>query len=302
MEGKTQALVIAVLVLMAVFMVLSLPASQPPTPPKAPAGLPSPAQAVPFPATAAQATQAPSASSLPDLGPVPEFTGLQQWFNSPPLSMKGLQGKVVLVDFWTYSCINCLRTLPYLKQWDEKYRAKGLVIVGIHSPEFDFEKKPENVQMALQQQGIQYPVALDNDHATWDAFQNLYWPHEYLVDKDGRLRHDHVGEGAYDETEADIQALLGEGGPMASAPPEAAGMDLSKVVTPELYVGSDRLDPATKDLVGFQGNWQQLPDSMALTEDLGIARLTFNAKTVHMVAEAPGGATITIQLDGKPAG
>src|SRR3989344_6073607 len=140
----------------------------------------------------------------------PDFVGIDKWINSGPLKMESLKGKVVLVDFWTYTCINCIRTLPYLKDWDAKYRDNGLVIVGVHSPEFEFEKKYENVLKAVNDYQIKYPVAQDNKYGTWGAYQNRYWPHKFLIDMDGYIRYDHIGEGNYDETEMMIQTLLQE--------------------------------------------------------------------------------------------
>src|SRR6266480_4582668 len=138
----------------------------------------------------------------------PDIQGISAWINSAPLTMQRLRGRVVLVDFWTYSCINCLRTLPYLKSWDERYRSKGLVILGVHSPEFAFEHSLGNVRQAVKRLGIHYPVALDNDFATWNAYGNEYWPADYLVDQAGHIRDVHFGEGDYDRTERDIRLLL----------------------------------------------------------------------------------------------
>lgn len=162
-----------------------------------------------------------SASSGPavaDQGKAPEFTNINQWLNSPPLSMRELRGKVVLVDFWTYSCINCINTLPYVKQWHEKYKDQGLVVVGVHTPEFAFEKSTANVQEAIKRFGIRYPVAQDNAYATWSAFRNQYWPATYLIDAQGRIVYHHYGEGNYAETEAVIQKLLAQ----RTSPPEDA--------------------------------------------------------------------------------
>ncbi|HET6726981.1 MAG TPA: thioredoxin family protein, partial [Nitrososphaeraceae archaeon] len=131
----------------------------------------------------------------------PEFTGIASYINTNATQLSDLKGKVVLVDFWTYSCINCIRTLPYLVDWNHKYSDKGLVIVGVHSPEFEFEKNIDNVKQAVTRFGIKYPVLLDNDHGTWNAFQNSYWPRKYLVDSEGYIRYDHIGEGGYVETE-----------------------------------------------------------------------------------------------------
>lgn len=140
----------------------------------------------------------------------PEIIGIRDWINSEELTLGGLRGKIVLVDFWTYSCVNCIRTLPYLKQWHEKYSSLGFVLIGVHSPEFEFEKKLKNVQMAVDQYGLKYPVALDSDMATWRNYKNRFWPAKYLVDQNGKIRYTHFGEGAYEETERMIQALLEE--------------------------------------------------------------------------------------------
>jgi thiol-disulfide isomerase/thioredoxin len=147
---------------------------------------------------------------LVDHGPAPDFTGITTWLNSPPLSMQALKGKVVLVDFWTYSCINCLRTLPYITKWHNKYKNRGLVIVGVHTPEFAFERKTSNVQTAIKRFGIGYPVAQDNGYVTWKAYENQYWPASYLIDRRGRIVLKHVGEGRYDEMESAIRTLLNE--------------------------------------------------------------------------------------------
>ncbi|RDK07938.1 thioredoxin family protein [Cupriavidus lacunae] len=140
----------------------------------------------------------------------PEFTGINQWLNSPPLSMQALRGKVVLVDFWTYSCVNCINTLPHVKQWYEKYKDQGLVVVGVHTPEYAFEKSTANVEAALSRLDVRYPVAQDNAYGTWSAFRNEYWPALYLIDADGRIVYQHFGEGGYAKTEAVIQKLLAE--------------------------------------------------------------------------------------------
>src|SRR5262245_12494611 len=142
---------------------------------------------------------------LYDLGPAPELSGISRWFNSSPRTIKGSRGKVVLIDFWTYSCINCIRTLPRLRAWDAAYRKDGLVIIGVHSPEFEFEKDPGNVGRAVKEFDIEYPVALDANMRTWDAFYNHYWPAHYLIDKTGRIRSVHYGEGEYSETEQEIR-------------------------------------------------------------------------------------------------
>ena len=140
----------------------------------------------------------------------PEFSGINQWLNSEPLSMKQLRGKVVLVDFWTYDCINCINTLSHVVQWHDKYKDKGLVVVGVHTPEYAFERKTENVRTALKRFGIRYPVAQDNRYETWNAYNNRYWPAFYLVNKKGQVVYTHFGEGQYEQTEAKIQQLLAQ--------------------------------------------------------------------------------------------
>jgi thiol-disulfide isomerase/thioredoxin len=140
----------------------------------------------------------------------PEFTGINNWLNSTPLTQQQLRGKVVLVDFWTFDCINCIRTLPYVKSWHEKYKDQGLVVVGVHTPEYPFERKTENVAAAIKRFGITYPVAQDNQYGTWRAYNNQYWPAAYLIDKQGRIVYTHFGEGNYDVTEAKIRELLAQ--------------------------------------------------------------------------------------------
>src|SRR5258708_2148634 len=147
--------------------------------------------------------------ALPDLGPAPELTGITAWINSTPLTLASLRGKVVLVDFWTYTCINCIRTLPYVTTWYNTYKDQGFVVIGVHTPEFEFEKKYSNVVDAVNRFKILYPVAQDNNYATWNAYQNQYWPAHYLLDKQGHIRQVHFGEGNYTETENAIRSLLG---------------------------------------------------------------------------------------------
>ena len=150
------------------------------------------------------------ASAIPNQTKAPEFAGIERWLNSQPLTMEGLRGKVVLVDFWTYSCINCINTLPYIKQWHDKYKDQGLVVVGVHTPEFPFEKSTANVQAAIKRFDIRYPVAQDNRYATWSAYHNRYWPALYLVDAQGKIVYQHFGEGQYAETEAAIRNALAQ--------------------------------------------------------------------------------------------
>ncbi len=140
--------------------------------------------------------------------PAPEFTGIDKWLNTPPLTLHQLRGKVVLIDFWTYTCINCIHTLPYVERWHEKYKDQGLVVIGVHTPEYPVERSTENVQTAIRRFNLRYPVAQDNDYATWRAYQNRYWPAFYLIDQTGHIVYEHFGEGEYAETEAQIQRLL----------------------------------------------------------------------------------------------
>jgi len=243
-------------------------------------------------------------SSLSATGPLaPDFTGIVDWQNSPPLTMDGLRGKVVLIDFWTYSCINCQRTFPFLRRWWDRYQADGLVIVGVHSPEFTFEKDVANVRRAVKDYGITWPVAVDSSMATWNAYNNQYWPAEYLIDAGGHVRHTNFGEGDYATTERDIQTLLGESGhrvsgPLASGDPGITGDASSE--TPETYVGSDRGDGS----VAFQGAWSQRAEYQELTAvgttgRVDVASLPYRARRVYMVAApAAGPVTVHVTLDG----
>lgn len=186
----------------------------------------------------------PDMGSLPSKGTAPEFVGITNWLNTDkPLTMAGLRGKVVLVDFWTYTCINCIRTLPYVTSWYEKYKDMGFVVVGVHTPEFEFEKKTENVLGAIKQYKINYPVAQDNDYRTWNAYNNRYWPAEYLIDVNGNVRRTHFGEGEYEETELAIRRLLEE----ANNKPTSELTNLKnetpdKRLTPETYLGLGRME------------------------------------------------------------
>ncbi len=283
--------------------------------------------------TAPQAGSAPYVSNASVIAqkkalfqPAPELQGISGYINAPPnFSISGLRGKVVLVDFWTYSCINCIRTLPYLEAWDQKYRDKGLVIIGVHSPEFDFEKDYSNVQTAVQKFGIMYPVVLDNDHATWGAYGNLYWPHDYLIDADGFIRSDHIGEGGYSDTEAEIQKLLAERdssvqmGGLVSGNVTAPPVDFNQIGTPEIYLGYqfargplgspqgfqpdktvDYTLPAsdTPSIPSLEGSWKNNPDNMELASDSGRIVLSFQARNLNIVAG--GNSTLEVLLDGKP--
>jgi cytochrome c biogenesis protein CcdA/thiol-disulfide isomerase/thioredoxin len=170
--------------------------------------------------------------------PAPEISGINTWINSPPLVLSQLKGKVVLVDFWTYSCINCIRTLPYLNYWYQQYHHKGLVIIGIHAPEFDFEKNATNVTNAVHQYALKYPIALDNQFSTWRNFSNHYWPAHYLINKQGKVVYEHIGEGKYDSTENNIRFLLGEDYTAKTA--QLGAEHHSYLLTPETYLGYER--------------------------------------------------------------
>ena len=258
----------------------------------------------------------------------PNLVGISGYVNTTPEQLKAsMKDKVVLYDFWTYSCINCIRTFPYLKAWNEKYADKGLLIIGVHSPEFEFEKDINNVKMAVAKYGLTYPTVLDNDHSTWDAFGNRYWPAEYLTDSLGHIRHTHFGEGAYDETEKVIQQLLDERNQRLglNVTADQSLVDIKQhqfadQQTPELYFGYNFA--SGRDFLGnsegFQagqtvtyvlpsglqqdhfyldGQWQNLPDSMKLVSQSGKIVLSYYAKDVHIVAASK--ADLQILLDGK---
>jgi cytochrome c biogenesis protein CcdA/thiol-disulfide isomerase/thioredoxin len=193
---------------------------------------------------------AEQSDDLPIEGALPPLTGVVEWLNSPPLTRDELKGKVVLIDFWTYSCINCLRSIPYVRAWAEKYKDNGLVVIGVHAPEFAFEKNIKNVRSAVADLKIGYPVAVDNDYAIWRAFNNQYWPAHYFIDAEGRIRHHHFGEGDYAESERVIQQLLAEAGKSGistdvvavKASGAEAAADMENVQSPETYVGYDRAE------------------------------------------------------------
>jgi cytochrome c biogenesis protein CcdA/thiol-disulfide isomerase/thioredoxin len=190
--------------------------------------------------TKIKTTSRPGASQLFNVNPgiqAPELAGLTNWINSPPLQLSQLHGKVVLVDFWTYSCINCLRTLPYVEKWQQTYASQGFTVIGIHTPEFAFEHLPSNVEAAVKAHGLTYPIALDNDYGTWNAFDNNSWPADYLIDKQGNVRDVHLGEGDYDKTEEAIQSLLGEDKPLTTP---TASVPFNQNQTQETYFGTDR--------------------------------------------------------------
>jgi cytochrome c biogenesis protein CcdA/thiol-disulfide isomerase/thioredoxin len=260
---------------------------------------------------------------LPRLGAAPEFTGTQRWFNTPggrPLTLEALRGRVVLIDFWTYTCINCLRTLPYLEAWDARYRRDGLTIVGVHSPEFPFERDAGNVAGAINREGIRYPVAQDNELSTWDAWGNRYWPAEYLIDARGQVRHVHFGEGEYDRTEMAIRALLREAGardPGAMAEPRGV-VHPTFEATPETYLGrarAERFDPpplaGTKTYAqpgelktshfALSGTWN-VDDVSATAVEHAAIHGSIVGKDAYLVLSPPhrGAGRVTVELDGHP--
>lgn len=203
---------------------------------------------------------------LENEGQAPEFVGITNWIQSNPLTMEELRGKVVLVDFWTYTCINCIRTLPYLTNWWDKYKDEGLVIVGVHTPEFEFEKNTANVEQAIKQFGIQYPVAQDNNFDTWRAYDNHYWPAKYIIDKNGVIRYHHFGEGKYEETEKVIQELLKETGSTISGDLlELEEQTPRTPLTPEIYLGSLRMQNYFPSFSGKIGNETK---TFTLSEDV----------------------------------
>jgi thiol-disulfide isomerase/thioredoxin len=259
----------------------------------------------------------------------PEFAEIAGYINTPnnaPISIGSLKGKAVLVDFWTYSCINCIRTLPHLNDWYQRYADKGLVIVGVHSPEFEFEKNYDNVKAAVQKFGIKYPVILDNNHGTWNAYGNMYWPRDYLIDTQGYIRYDHIGEGDYNTTESEIQSLLAEGAALngmkeisfntaqsttTNNPGSLTYIDLTKQTTPEIYLGysfaraplgnpqnfqpdqtiSYSIPQNTSfkpDTVYLDGRWKNNPDNMELESNTGRIILTYYAKDLNIVAGGHG--------------
>jgi cytochrome c biogenesis protein CcdA/thiol-disulfide isomerase/thioredoxin len=267
----------------------------------------------------------PETETLPVLGEAPEFTGTQQWFNTPgerPLSLRELRGQVVLVDFWTYTCINCIRTFPYLRAWDERYRDRGLTIVGIHTPEFPFEREAGNVAEAIEQSDLRYPIVQDNEYGTWSAYANQYWPAKYLIDAQGRVRYAHFGEGEYEETEAAIRALLAEAGRKPGARHARARVETASegVTTPESYLGSLRADrfvngpiaagtrtfsvPATglaPDSLAYEGRWRIDPDGATAVSGAQL-HLDFGARRVFLVLGADGRPRrVRVLLDGRPA-
>ena len=284
------------------------------------------------PAMMASNAKQPFVSALPVQGVAPSLDGAVGWLNSPPLTNEQLRGKVVLVDFWTYSCINCIRTLPYVNAWAEKYRDQGLVVIGVHTPEFAFEKKIENVKQAIADFKIRYPVAIDNDYRIWRAFENSYWPAHYLIDAKGQLRYSHFGEGDYAETEKAIQDLLREAGSNMAADatvnPDARGAeaapDLANIRSGETYIGYQQAagfispehlqagvaaDYSVADLGlnqwGLYGKWTVSAEKATLDKADGGIAYRFSARDLHLVL-GPGDGNkpvrFRVTVDGRAPG
>ncbi|NVD40000.1 cytochrome c biogenesis protein DipZ [Ensifer sp. HO-A22] len=280
----------------------------------------------------ARDTKEPFLSDLPVEGIAPPLDGAVQWLNSAPLSNQQLRGKVVLVDFWTYSCINCIRTIPYVRAWAEKYKDQGLVVIGVHAPEFAFEKKIDNVRAAVADFGIDYPVAIDNDYRIWRAFENSYWPAHYLIDAKGQIRYHHFGEGNYAQTEQAIQDLLREAGNKmaadATVAPDAQGAhaapDLSHIGSGETYLGYERAsnfaspegllpgrprdysvaEPGLNEW-GLSGRWAVEAERAVLDTAGGGITYRFKARDLHLVlGPGEGGKPVRfrVTIDGKAPG
>jgi cytochrome c biogenesis protein CcdA/thiol-disulfide isomerase/thioredoxin len=268
--------------------------------------------------------------TLPVEGALPALDGAVQWLNSPPLTREQLRGKVVLIDFWTYSCINCIRSVPYVRAWAERYKDKGLVVIGVHSPEFAFERDPANVRKAVADLGISYPVALDNKLAIWRAFNNRYWPAHYLADAQGRIRYHHFGEGSAAKTEAAIRALLMEKGERmlgdtarVSATGASAAADFASVRSPETYLGTRRaenfaspggLRPGINNYIlpaAFKLNDWALLERWNVEAQRSVSQLPggriafqFRARDLHLVLGSATGKPVRFRvlLDGKAPG
>jgi len=262
-------------------------------------------------------------------GTLPSLSGATQWLNSPPLTPAGLRGKVVLVDFWTYTCINWLRTLPYVRAWDAKYREQGLVVIGAHTPEFPFEKDIDNVRWAAKEMDVNYPIAVDSDYAVWRAFDNNYWPAVYVADAKGDIRYHHFGEGAYDETERVIQRLLGESGrktdnQLVKVTPRGleVAADFGTLRSPESYLGYQKAEAFASDALqdaphfysvpklslnqwALAGDWTVKGGAVVLNKPDGQIVYRFHARDVNLIMGVPPGAQpvrFTVTVDGKPPG
>ena len=269
-------------------------------------------------------TSASVPSALPVLGTMPAFSGIDTWVNSPPLTRHSLRGKVVLIDFWTYSCINCIRTLPYVERWYQKYKDQGLVIIGVHTPEFSFEKKVSNIEDAVKRFGITYPVAIDSRYGTWNAYGNQFWPAHYLIDASGKIREVHFGEGKYRKTEADIQSLLKEAGELnknIDISTSFHSVDFSQIQSPETYLGyaratnfksSQEVDPDSTRSYSFpltlnlnewalRGKWTIKGDKILLNGRKGAIEFRFHSPKLNIVMKGTEtGVPAHVYLDGKP--
>jgi hypothetical protein len=246
---------------------------------------------------------------------LPSLDGATGWLNSEPLTPEGLRGKVVLVDFWTYTCINWLRTLGYVRAWAHSYADDGLVVIGAHTPEFWFERDVENVRWAARDMNVDYPIAIDSDYGVWDAFANRYWPAVYIADAEGRIRHHHFGEGGYEECERVIQDLLGlKGRGLVSVSDDGyeAQADWSSLKSPETYLGFERAERREDDPTGLRlnrwaltGDWTERPQGVALSEAGGGIAYRFHARDVNLVMGPPErGVSIPFRVlvDGEPPG
>jgi thiol-disulfide isomerase/thioredoxin len=275
----------------------------------------------------------PAAVRLPIEGELPSLGGATRWLNSPPLTTAGLRGKVVLIDVWTYTCINWLRSLPYVRAWAEKYKNQGLVVIGVHAPEFAFEKNIDNVRRAAKDMRVDYPIAIDNDYAIWRALKNEYWPALYFVDVQGRIRHHHFGEGEYEQSERIIQQLLAEAGiggighelVSVDARGTEAAADWGSLKSPENYVGYERTEnfaspgSAVLDKRGvyavparlrlnhwaLSGDWTVGKQATVLNKANGRIAYRFHARDLHLVmGPAARGTSVRFRvlIDGKPPG
>lgn len=242
----------------------------------------------------------------------PEIEGINAWINSSPLELSDLKGKVVIIDFWTYSCINCIRTIPHINDWYSKYKEDGLVIIGVHAPEFAFEKIESNVKDAVNDFGIKYPVALDNDFSTWKAYDNHYWPASYFIDKNGKVVHTHFGEGEYEENERIIQQLLGIN---TGVEEDTSQVPISNRQSPETYLGYNRfsnflniaefepdtdvdytLKESNRNSWSLSGKWEIKPEFILSKQDGDVLQFTFNAKNVYLVMGAEDEANVKIEI------
>ena len=233
----------------------------------------------------------------------------ERWVNSAPLTAAGLRGKVVLVDFWEYTCINWIRTLPYINAWNRDYAALGLVVVGVHAPEFDFGKRAENIDRGIRDHGLTYPIAIDNEFAIWRALANDAWPSKYLFDRQGKLVKRWVGEGQYDQIESEIRRLLAAGNPGVQLPAVSqeatvfarTGQPSYAGITNETYMGAERREPGTATL---EGDWRSEPQYVELRKGTGKITLPFTAGEVNLVMQPgpSGSAAVSVLLDGRPVG